>query len=191
MKRNFLTKCLGFSLILTLLGTAKAQFVEHPSYTNWNRFPIGTSVTLKSQNVGKLGKVIETTTVIKLVTKTDKEVVISRQITSNATGEMVKNDPFESSIKKNFPLLPGVDKTKIGRPQGITDGGFETIEILGKTYKTEWYVTKGNTEAGPSITKTWMSPEFPGQILKSRTEVPAGPNTTTEEVIAIEIPDAK
>lgn len=197
MKRNTLAARIGFILVFHfhlffyLTSAAQAQFVEHPGYTNWNRFPVGTSVTLRSQSVGKSDKTIETTTVMKLVRKTDKEVVISRQITTNATGETIKNEPFESSIKKNFPLFPGVDKTKIGRPQGTGEGGNESIEIMGKKYNAEWYVTKGTTEAGPSTTKTWISPDFPGQVLKSITEVPAGPNTTTEEVVHIEIPDLK
>lgn len=165
----------------------QAQFVEHPSFTNWSKFPVGTSVTIKTRNTGKSMKVIETIAVSTLLQKTEKSVVVSLVISSNATGQWIKNDPIESTVKRDFPLLPGVDKTRIGRPQGITQSGNEMLQILSKTYQAEWYISKGNTEAGPSITKTWISPDFPGQVLKSITEVPAGPNTSVDEVVEMKL----
>jgi hypothetical protein len=188
MKSLLLSLTVPYCFVIAV-AFPQAEFVDHPVYTNWIQFPVGTTVTLHSVNVGKNGNKIETTTVVKLISKSDKDVVISRQITSNATGQTITNDPFESTIRRKFPLFPGVDKSKIGRPQGIIESGKEKIELLGKTYQTEWYVTKGNTEAGPSKITTWISNEFPGQVLKMLTEVPAGPNTTEEVAVELIIPE--
>ena len=87
-----------------------------------------------------------------------------------------------------FPLLPGVDQTKIGRPQGAMANGMETIEILGKKYNAEWYETKAQTEAGPSLTRTWISMDVPNMILKSETEVKVADKKVKIEITEIKIP---
>jgi hypothetical protein len=90
-----------------------------------------------------------------------------------------------------FPLFPGVDKTKIGRPQGVKSQGFETIEVLGKKYNAEWYETNASTEAGPSVTKTWISMDMPGQVIRSVTEVKAASKKVFLEVTEFVTGDQK
>ena len=60
----------AIALLLALSAPLKAEDVEAPLYTNWSRFPIGTSVTMKA-TVTQLGQTTITTTRTKLVSKSD------------------------------------------------------------------------------------------------------------------------
>lgn len=173
------------ALLVCCLATTNAEEVEAPLYTNWSKFPVGTTVTQKA-SMTQQGKTITTTTVVKLIEKNDRHVIISKVISSDGTGQVVTNDPIETTIRRMFPLFPGVDKTKIGRPQGSQVSGMETVELLGKKYQAEWYETKANTEAGPSLTRTWISMDVPDMMLKSRTEV-----KVADKVVNIEVSDIK
>ena len=61
-------------------------------------------------------------------------------------------------------------------------------DIAGTTYTALWYESKGSTEAGPSVTRTWMTDEVPGKLLKAVTRVPAAGKTTTVELVEIRTP---
>lgn len=171
----------GLSIVSVL-----AEDVENPTYTNWAKHGVGTTVTVRSVVRFKDQKT-ESTTKTTLKRKDEKSLTLESVTTSDATGQVVKNDPVEQIVKRSFPLFPGVDRTKIGRPQGIMEQGVEKVEILGKVYDAEWYVTKATTEAGPSRTRTWISMEMPGQILKSITEVESAGKKVTDEVIEVEL----
>jgi hypothetical protein len=58
----------------------------------------------------------------------------------------------------------------------------------GKEYKAQWYDSKGTTEGGESITRTWMAEEVPGLILKAVTQVPKTKKVTTIELIEFKVP---
>lgn len=176
---------LVLSSVLSFLAGSHAEEVEAPLYTNWSKFPVGTTVTQKA-TMTQLGKTITTTTVVRLIDKNDRNVVISKVISSDGTGMLVTNDPIETTVRRMFPLFPGVDKTKIGRPQGSEASGMETVEVLGKKYQAEWYETKAATEAGPSLTRTWISMDVPDMLVKSQTEV-----KVADKVVKIEISEIK
>ncbi|MFM7591815.1 MAG: hypothetical protein ACKO85_08470, partial [Isosphaeraceae bacterium] len=110
------------SVFPTVTGNLHAEDVETPLYTNWSKFPVGTSVTQKSTVTENNVSVI-TTTITTLISKTERNLILSKVVSSNATGTLIKNDPIESTINRMFPVLPGVDKTKIGRPQGSQASG--------------------------------------------------------------------
>ena len=175
------------ALFLVLSVNAIADEVENPQYTNWAKFPVGTSVTTKA-TVTQGDKKATTITLTRLLNKTDKNLIVSTVIASDGTGSLITNDPIEKTINRMFPVLPGVDKTKIGRPQGSQANGMETIEILGKKYNAEWYDTKSQTEAGPSMTRTWISMDMPNMRLKSVTEVKVADKKVIIEVTEIKIP---
>ena len=182
-----------FTLFASLIMPAFhaiAEDVENPTYTNWAKFAIGTTVTNKAVTMQN-GARVETFTTTILVSKTEKELVVSSQISSDGTGKKIQNDVNLMKVNRLFPLLPGVDKTRIGRPQGAKEQGFETIEVLGKKYQAEWYLTEASTEAGPSFTKTWISMEMPGQVLKSVTEVKAAQKKVNLDVIELKLGESK
>ena len=178
------------SLMILSGAVVSGEEVENPAYTNWARFPVGTKVTNKAVTTQN-GQKVETTTTTTLIRKDEKGLLLTWVITSDGTGVAIKNDVNELKVNRMFPLLPGVDKTKIGRPQGVKSQGFETIESLGKKYNAEWYETNANTEAGPSTTKTWISMEMPGQVIRSVTEVKAAGKKVFLEVTELQIGEMK
>lgn len=173
--------------LVFISSVAFSEDVDNPQYINWVKFPVGTEVT-STATVSQNGKTTTTTTIIRLLNKSEKNVILSTVISSDGTGSLVTNDPIEKTVNRNFPLLPGVDRTKIGRPQGSQASGLETIEILGKKYEAQWYETKSTTEAGPALTKTWISMDIPNMLLKSVTEVKAADKKMNIEVTGIKIP---
>jgi len=176
--------------LASVSGRSVADEVEHPTYTNWARFPVGTKVTMKSTTTIK-GQQTESLTITTLIRKDEKSLVISKRFkTDNPIGTQT-DDPVESTIKRMFPLLPGVDKSKIGKPQGDGPSGVETVDVLGKNYEADWYESQGSTEAGPSTTRTWISMEMPGRILKSVTEIKAVGKKVVDEIISLDIPESK
>ncbi len=147
-----------------------AEDVENPAYTNWAMFPVNTSIIMKTLATTKEG-VIENQTIKTMIKKDEKQIIIMSVTVFDIKGKKQKNDPIEMVIRRGFPLLPGVDRTQIGRPQGIKEKGEEIIDLLGKKYKTEWYVTQSNTDEGLLQSKVWISKDIPGQVIKSLSEV--------------------
>ena len=181
-----LTRHVFVALVASCLAVAQAEEVEAPLYTNWSKFPVGTTVTQKA-TMTQLGKTITTTTVVKLIEKNDKHVLLTKVVSSDGTGQVITNDPIPTTIRRMFPVFPGVDKTKIGRPQGSQNSGMECVEVLGRKYQAEWYETKSNTEAGPSLTRTWISMDVPDMLLKSRTEVKVADKVVNIEITSIQL----
>lgn len=182
-----LVSSLATIVFLIIPISTYAEDVENPQFSNWSKFPVGTEVTSKA-TVVQNDKTTTTITLVKLVSKSENNLLISSVISSDGTGKLITNDPIEKTINRNFPLLPGVDKTKIGRPQGSQASGMESIELLGKKYNAEWYDTKSQTEAGPSLTRTWISMDVPNMLLKSVTEVKAANKKVNIEITEIKIP---
>lgn len=164
-----------------------AEEVESPLFKSWARTKPGTSITLKMTTDSASGR-IETKTRYTLA-KLDREMAIVELVsTSGATGEAADESPQEIKIRRMFPVLPGVKKEEIGKPSGAIAKGEETITIAGKEYKAQWYDTKGMTEAGESITRTWISDEVPGLVLKAVTRVPKIKKETTIELVELKAP---
>ncbi len=187
MSRFFI---LGFATILAAmaLSTVDAEEVEHPIYRSWARHPVGTAVTHKSVTTTD-GPTIVTTTTTTLVELSAAKAVLETTTISNATGDTVEGPPLRYNQKRMFPLFPGVKKEDIGKPSGAIAKGEETLTLGGIAYQAEWFDSKGRTDAGETFTRTWMSDEVPGKLLKAVTRVPAAENTTTTvEMVEIKRP---
>lgn len=173
-------------LVLPAASSLAFEDIEHPIYKNWARFKVGTSVTTTATTVGS-SQTIETKTTTKLVELTPEKVVLERVVVSNATGTKVENPPQSLEYARKFFLLPGVKKADLGKPQGAVAEGEQTVKVAGKEYKAKWYDTKGRTEAGETLIRSWMSDEVPGMLLKAETRV-VGKLKTTMEVTEIKTP---
>ncbi len=176
-------------LVLTLAAMSTVAFdeIESPLYKSWALFPVGT--TIKTRTLTERGDLrTETATTSRLIEKTTDKVVIESVVVSNATGQSVENPPQRFEYRRRFPLLPGVKKEDVGTPKGVIAQGEETVEIAGKRFRSRWYDAQGTTDAGPSITRTWMSEEVPGKLLKAVTRVPKAGKTTTIELVEIRTP---
>ena len=175
--------------IVALLAAiaAPADEVEGPIYKSWASHEPGTAITIQTVTEAK-GRTVETTMTDRLVSVDARKVVVERTIRSESDGAMSEIAPQEFEYQRMFPLLPGVKAEDVGKPKGVIASGTETIEVAGEDYEADWYETAGTTEAGPSKTKTWVSDDMPGKLLKSVSEVPATGKTTTIEVIELRVP---
>ncbi len=182
---------LTLCFVLFSASSPAADRIDHPAWVNWSKFPVGTRVTMRSVTKikGIVSSTVETTTV--LTRKNDNAVVIRKSFAVAGEPKPNPDDYVETTIKRHFPLLPGADPAKVGKPAGIAEAGTGRIDLLGETYETEWYESRATTEAGPATTRTWISHTMPGQVVRSVTEVKAAGKSTIEEVIAIELPENK
>jgi hypothetical protein len=188
MKRSWF---LALAAILTAPASwprALAEEVEHPIYRSWARYPVGTTVTMRSVADAPGTRPIETTTILRLVELTDEKAVVEQVVVSDATGSKSESEPQRFSHRRMFPLLGDTKKEDIGKPRDAVASGEERVRIGGRDYQAVWFDTKGRTEAGEARTRIWLSDEVPGRLLKSVTEVPAAQKTTTLELVEIKRP---
>jgi hypothetical protein len=167
-------------------GTARAEEVESPQYASWARHPVGTTVRLRTVTEAAGARSIETTASYRLVKTTADAVVVEMKVVSDAPGSEPEGTSQELTIRRLFPLFPGVKKEDIGKPEGVTKQGEEAVTVAGRTYRARWYEGRGATEAGPSESRTWTSDEVPGRLIRSVTKVPKANKTVTQELVAIE-----
>ena len=173
----------AIAVVLVTPAPGVGETVESPIYKSWARARVGTVVTVKSVTVMK-GSTIEGTMRYKLVALGPDKATVEMTVSSRG----VENPPQTLEYRRDFPLFPGMKKEDIGKPVGATESGLESMTLAGTEYKTQWYVTKGRTEAGESIARTWTAEEVPGMLLKSVIKVPAADKTTTLEVVEIKVP---
>ncbi len=181
---------LTLALAFTALAATHAlpfEEIESPLYKSWVRFPVGTTITTRAVTE-RDGHRAETTTTSQLIASTNDKVVIEAVSVSDATGQRIENPPQRFEYRRVFPLLPGVKKEDVGKPKGVIAEGDETVEVAGKSYAAHWYDARGTTDAGPSITRTWMSEEVPGKLLKAITRVPKADKTATLKLVEIRTP---
>lgn len=166
---------------------APACAAEHPAFANWSKFPVGTRVTIRSvtQIKGKTTADVTTTTI--LAQKDEKAVVIRKSFRVAGEPEPHPDDFVETKIGRDFPDLPGA---KSLNPEHSAEES-RIIERLGRKFVARLHESRGTTEAGTLTTRTWTSPDMPGQIVGSVSEVKAVGKVTTEDVVAIEIPGRK
>lgn len=184
------TRLLALLLAAITLGppaATRAEEVENPTYRSWARVPPGTRVTVRAITE-RDGHSIETTTTYTLVEINPKNALVDMVVVSNATGTTVTNPPQRLEYRRMFPLLPGMKREQIGRPSGVVASGAEEITVAGRAYRAEWYDSKSTTEAGEALTRTWICDAVPGKVLRSVTRVPAGPKTTTLELVEVKAP---
>lgn len=186
MKLSFTNSLAVLSMFFAGFHFLIAEEVENPAYTNWVKFPVNTSIVMKSVATTRDG-MIENQIIKTLIKKDENQLVISSVTIFDIHGNKQKNDPVQTVVRRGFPLLPGVDKTQIGRPQGIKERGNEIVELLGKKYKAEWYVTQSNTDEGLLTSRVWVSMDVPGQVIKSSSQVKKTGKKQEESIIEIKI----
>jgi len=182
-----LTAALALLATLALAPDAGAEEVINPIYKSWAGHKPGTTITMKTTTPTAQGR-IEVTVRYKLIKLEPSKAVIESVTTSDTSGKAVESPPERFEIRRMFPLLPGVKKEQVGKPSGAVAKGEETITLVGKEYKAQWYDTKGRTEAGESIARTWMAEDFPGMVLKEVTRVPSTNKVTTRELVEFKAP---
>lgn len=177
------------ALFMASSTAAPAQTVDSPQYLSWAKAGKGAMITMRSTTLmGDDPEPVISTMVYTLIDLKPDKAIIEMVTETNQAGKTVTNPPQEYTIRRAFPLLPGITKEDIGRPMNALEKGTETLKLAGTEFQAEWYATKGKTDAGPSTTKTWQSTEVPGMLLRSVTLVPRVKAIITLELIAFKKP---
>lgn len=159
-----------------------ASRLESPSYTRWARHPLGTAVTVES--VTEVGDARSTgTTVSTLAAVTDAAATVTVVISSQQ-----ENEPMELSYSRWMVKPEGLAARYAGAPIGTYATAEEAVTVRGKLYKCQVYRAKGQVEAGPTETTTWLCDEVPGGMVKSVHRVPAVKKTVTTELVSVSRP---
>ena len=175
--------------LLVSTGSVEAQMVEAPLYTNWSRFPVGTVVTLRTMTETEQGNETEESFTTQRLVLVDEKKLEVEQVFLETTGASPTEETSQTLTHRRwFPLLGGMKKEDIGKPSGAIAQGEETIELAGETFETQWYDLKSQTEAGPALTRTWISDKVPGKVVKAVTRVEASNKTITIELVKITKP---
>lgn len=164
-------------------GLARAEDVDHPAYLSWGNQPVGTRIRLRSATDAS-GHVLTTTTTTTLKELRPDRAIFQVQRVSDATGREVTSIPERSEILRKFPLFPGVRREDIGKPTNALAQGEETLKLAGHEFRAVWFDTKTKGDGGSDIyTRTWMSDEAPGRLVKSVVRIPQAKTVVTVELI--------
>lgn len=154
---------------------------KHP----WANFKVGSSATTKTTTALEVGgKAMNTSTEIKqtLVELTADKAVV--EVETDAMGAKSKTKlevPLTASATSAIPNMPA--DSKVTPKQGE-----ETITVKGKAINCKWYEVETEQAGNKISSKTWMSSEVPGSVVKSVTKTTgAASSETTLELVDYEV----
>lgn len=161
--------------------------VDHPEYTHWSQFPVGTAVTRKKEVTNEHGAV-RVTTIVRLAEKTVDKVVIETQVTvDRLNGQPEENPPFQAEFAAKFRLPTSMKVEQFALPalkaQPIGD---ETRAAAGREYQAQVFTWEERNETGPMVVKLWRSNEIPGRMI--RQEINGPRHHSIEETVEISWP---
>ncbi|WP_169977109.1 hypothetical protein [Tautonia rosea] len=172
-------------LISALIGAAsQAQTAESPVYNSWAQVPVGTRMIQKTVSVGSDGSSVESRTILTLQSIDDDVARVEQTYVDSEGEEFIQVFRYRRWVA----LRPGVKAEDLGIPADATDQGEETLQLAGREFKTRWYDTVGQAEAGPMLLRTWYSSEVPGLLVKSIKRIEGFPSTSTVELVDLVLP---
>ena len=161
MCRLLAVACVGM-----LASAAFAEQVDNPQYVGWSKFKPGTTVTLKTETATKMGG-------------------NETKMTSTTTSKLVDINPNEATVETTTKMsMNGMDMpantmppqkipAKVDKPAGGANGqkaevkeGTDKVEVGGKSYNTKTTETTTDMNGTKTVSKTWMSDEVPGGLVK-------------------------
>jgi hypothetical protein len=197
MLRRFLPALAALTCLA--LATARAgdadELVANPRYKGWANFKPGATITHKEKTVFPAGSpqgkyypegYEERDITYKLLSVTPEKAVVETVVLDYELLSQVQAAPTHII----YPAKVKREHVEGGKEHLKVKEGKEDLEILGKTYKCEWYETTRMTPDGETVTrKRWITPEFPGGIVKEVTVTKKGDQViaaTTATTIAQE-----
>lgn len=160
----------GFAAVMVLSSsTASGEMIDNPMYKHWAQFKPGTYVVTQSVQEA-MGQKTESVTTTTLKSVSGDKVVLELASVTKVAGQEFKTPPqtmeHPARIEKYEP-----EKTEGEKPdvKQKTKEGDEVVEVAGKKIKTKWYDAVTDMGNMKTHTKSWMSDDFPGQIIKSTT----------------------
>jgi hypothetical protein len=177
---------------LTCLAVAAAwgadadDLVPNPRYKGWADFKPGATVIQKEQTRFPAGSpqgkyyprgIDERDISYKLVSLSPDRAVIETVVLDYELLSQVQAAPtriiYPAKVKRVY--------VEEAREHLKVKEGNEDVEVLGKTFKCEWYETTRMTADGEVVTrKRWIAPEVPGGIVKEVTVTKKGDQVVAE-----------
>jgi RNA polymerase sigma factor (sigma-70 family) len=177
-------------------ATAPAQpSISVKGYDLWSKFPVGTAVTMVSQ-IAQPGRdqTLQPQAVFTLVANAPGKIRVSMKLegaVGDANGAQIQGDAAmltdynpDGHMTSNGTMLSLAD---LSRAREI---GTEVVEAAGKKY--DCHVLESSTQFGQTqvLTKTWISSDMPGGVVKVETKESGKQNRTiTTLVTAIKLGD--
>jgi hypothetical protein len=172
-------------LIASIGSTAAQETIDNQEFTNWSKYPKGTSITLKTTST-TAGVSSEATITTTLVEVGSDKLVVEYAVVTKSGGMEFKVPPTKRDVTKTITLPKGVEKPKdaSGKPPGTYEDGTETLKVSGTEVKTKWYKYKSEASGLKMDGKIWMSDEVPGTLVRMemKTTGTATSETKTELV---------
>jgi hypothetical protein len=193
MLRRFLPALAALSCLA--LATARAgdadDLVTNPRYKGWADFKPGATVTHKEQTRFPAGSpqgkyyprgVDERDITYKLVSVGPDKAVVQTVVLDYELLSQVEAAPtritYPAKVKRAY--------VEEAREHLNVKEGKEDLEVLGKTYKCEWYETTRTTADGEVVTrKRWIAAELPGGIVKEVTVTKKGDRVIAETTTTV------
>ena len=164
-----LTRIFGVaSLMVFVIAAAAAQEkVDNPEFANWSKHKKGTAVTLKvTTDFGGMNTESRFTTT--LVDVQPDKVVLETTGVSTVNGMEIKAPSMKRDVPKEVILPASVKKEDYTaqKPPGTFEQGEETVKVAGGEFKAKWYKTKSSAAGNEVESKSWMSDDVPGRVVK-------------------------
>ena len=193
MLRRFLPALAALTCLA--LATARAgdadEMVTNPRYKGWADFKPGATVIHKESTRFPAGSpegkyyprgVDEREITYKLVSLTPEKAVVETVVLDYELLSQVEAAPtriiYPAKVKRTY--------VEGAREQLQVQEGKEDLEVLGKTYKCEWYETTRTTADGEVVTrKRWIAAEVPGGIIKEVTVTKKGDRVIAETTTTV------
>lgn len=144
------------------------ETIENDVYKHWAQFKPGSFCKLKSVSKVMGQTTVSTmTTTLKMVTK--EKVVLMVTSASQSAGQEFKmpSQKIEHLARIPKPKPENIEKQKGKVSDAKAKEGKEELSVKGKKIKTKWNESTFKMGKMTTKSKTWMSDEIPGQIVKS------------------------
>lgn len=168
-------KRFGFALAVVVAVSVPGfaqETIDNPEFAQWSKYKPGTSVTLKNTTEAMNVK-SESLITTKLVEVGTDKLVVEVTFVMTFNGMEIKQPPMKRDVPKQIVLPKGTPKFDPKDPKQKFDGkmeeGTETLKIAGGEFKAKWSKTTFEAGGNKIETKTWMSDDIPGGVLKSET----------------------
>lgn len=185
MRRTFCS----LAVLALAVSVARAEDIANPEFGSWAKHKKGTSITMKTvTSTGGMNIEILTTTTL-LEVGADKITVETATVTK-LNGMEFKAPGVKREIGKTVNVPKGAAKLDpAGKPPGTVEDGTETVKVGGTEIKAKWFKAKLDVAGTKTESKTWMSDDVPGLMVKMEaTTTGAAASTIKMELIEFKKP---
>jgi len=152
--------------VCLLVGSAAAELVENPGYTNWAKYKPGTSVTYAHETSSSgMNMQMEMTQTLKEITP--EKAVIEMTMKSSMMPGGGQTHAVDIPAKIEAAQMQAPDKLPEGMKGEAKSLGKEKVKVGDKEYECEVTHVKGEAQGMTTDGKTWMSSEVPGSMVKT------------------------